>query len=113
MPLRTLSVKWMLRYKLERNCITVIEREESYTSKASFLDNDEIPTYKEKGEKTCFSGKRITRGNYKTKNGTVINADLNGAANILRKEMPEAFITVTVDFFNIKTINYKELYNKM
>ena len=108
------TLKWMLRYKLERNCITVIEREESYTSKASFLDNDEIPTYKEEDKKTCFSGKRITRGSYKTKNGTVINADLNGAANILRKEMPEAFITVSVDFFNIKTINYKELYyNKM
>ena len=104
------TLKWMLKYKLERNYITVIEREESYTSKASFLDNDEIPTYKEESEKTCFSGRRITRGSYKSKDGTVINADLNGAANILRKEMPDASITVSVDFFNIKTKSYKDFY---
>ena len=80
-----------LRYKAERCGIQVIDKEESYTSKASFLDNDFIPTYgKEKG-KPAFSGHRIKRGLYKSKNGTIINADLNGAANILRKAFPNAF----------------------
>ena len=62
------------------------EQEESYTSKASFLDYDPIPEYKPEQPYTgSFSGKRIYRGLYRSKNGTVINADLNGAANILRK----------------------------
>ena len=70
----------------ERYGIQYIEQEESYTSKASFLDNDSIPEYKpEQPYIGSFSGKRIHRGLYKSKNGTIINADLNGAANILRK----------------------------
>ena len=66
--------------------ITTVEQEESYTSKASFIDDDFIPVYKE-GDKTEyeFSGQRIKRGLYKTKNGILINADVNGAYNILRK----------------------------
>ena len=63
-----------------------IEQEESYTSKASFLDLDEIPTYDAESPYTgTFSGKRIERGLYRTKSGRLINADVNGAANILRK----------------------------
>ena len=38
-----------------------------------------------------FSGKRIGRGLYRSGNGTIINADLNGAANILRKAIPDAW----------------------
>ena len=63
-----------------------IEQEESYTSKASFLDLDEIPKYNaEKPYTGTFSGKRIKRGLYQTASGKLINADVNGAANILRK----------------------------
>ena len=70
----------------ERYGMTYIEQEESYTSKASFLDFDEIPVFdKNKKIDYQFSGKRIHRGLYRTKNGTLVNADINGACNILRK----------------------------
>lgn len=70
----------------ERYGIRYIEQEESYTSKSNFLDSDILPEYKPEQPYTGeFSGKRIHRGLYKTKDGTVVNADINGAANILRK----------------------------
>ena len=75
----------ILKYKLEDNGIEYKEQEESYTSKASYLDNDNIPIYKEETEEIKFSGKRIKRGIYKSKQGKIINADLNGALNILKK----------------------------
>jgi len=61
------------------------ETEESYTSKASFLDNDELPKYGEKPNEWNSSGKRVKRGLFRTANFGYINADCNGAANILRK----------------------------
>ena len=75
----------ILKYKLEDNGIEYKEQEESYTSKASYLDNDNIPIYKEETEEIKFSGKRIKRGIYKSKQEKIINADLNGALNILKK----------------------------
>lgn len=70
----------------EQHGIRYIEQEESYTSKSSFLDNDILPEYKAEQPYTGkFSGRRIHRGLYKSLDGTTINADLNGAANILRK----------------------------
>lgn len=76
----------ILKYKLEDNGIEYIEQEESYTSKASYLDNDDIPMYKENNiTEYLFSGKRIKRGLYKSKENKLINADLNGALNILKK----------------------------
>ena len=61
-------------------------QEESYTSIASFFDRDEIPIYnKDNSQEYIFSGKRIKRGLYKTKKGYLLNADCNGALNILRK----------------------------
>lgn len=77
----------MLKYKCELEGIKFIDREESYTSKASFLDNDVIPTFNKSIPSPKFSGKRIKRGLYKTKENKIINADLNGALNILRKEI--------------------------
>ena len=79
-----------LRQQLEFLCwtygINYIEQEESYTSKSSFLDNDELPEYKAEQPYTKgFSGKRIKRGLYQSKNGIILNADVNGAYNILRK----------------------------
>lgn len=94
--------------------IAVVAREESYTSKASLIDMDDIPVYKQ-GDDTQyqFSGKRIHRGLYKSKHGTVINADINGAANILRKEYTYAFDEVkdfTYLYKTTLTIGYKDLY---
>ena len=66
--------------------IDYIEQEESYTSKSSVLDRDELPVYDPKQQISGnFSGQRIHRGLYVSKNGTAINADVNGSANILRK----------------------------
>ena len=65
--------------------IRFIETEEAYTSKASFLDGDSLPKYGEKPMEWKASGNRIKRGLYRTADGFVVNADLNGAANILRK----------------------------
>src|SRR5436305_12589077 len=75
-----------LTYKAKLVGIQVIIQEESYTSKASFLDGDPIPTYQvSRSEKPVFSGKRIARSWYRTKDGTVLHADINGSLNILRK----------------------------
>jgi putative transposase len=82
----------MLTYKAQLVGIEVRVREESYTSKASFLDLDKIPTYTPKRtEKPTFSGKRENRGLYRAKDGRRIQADINGSYNILRKEFPNAF----------------------
>ena len=70
----------------ERYGIHYMEQEESYTSKASCLDLDEIPIYNpEQPYSGTFSGNRIQRGLYRFSNGVIANADVNGAANILRK----------------------------
>ena len=73
-------------YKCQMKGIEVIVREESYTSKALFLDYDYIPTINEDDEVKDFSGKRIKRGLYRTNKGKKINADVNGAYNIMAKE---------------------------
>ena len=75
-----------LKYLCELNDIILVMQEESYTSKASFWDKDVIPVYKsDDTEEYHFSGKRIHRGQYRTASGQVLNADVNGALNILRK----------------------------
>jgi IS605 OrfB family transposase len=82
----------MVQYKAELAGIAVIVTEESYTSKASFLDRDEMPVYDpNQKEKPKFSGKRIERGLYRAADGTLINADCNGSSNIIRKVAPDAF----------------------
>jgi len=76
----------MLRYKGELVGIVVETHEESYTSKASFLDLDPIPTYFPKRQVSpSFSGKRIARSWYRASDGRVIHADVNGSYNVLRK----------------------------
>ena len=79
-----------LRYKLEYLCnmygIEYILQEESYTSKASFFDGDYLPIYNaDNPQEYTFSGRRVKRGLYMTKSGNLINADVNGALNILKK----------------------------
>ena len=79
-----------LRLKLRSLCdrygISYVEQEESYTSKADFFAGDDLPTYNPGDPQThTFSGRRISRGQYRSSNGNTINADCNGALNILRK----------------------------
>lgn len=82
----------MLIYKAKLVGIQVILQEESYTSKASFLDRDSIPTYDPtRTEKPRFSGKREKRGLYRASNGRRIHADVHGSYNILRKAFPNSF----------------------
>ena len=70
----------MIRYKVEDYGIDVTIREESYTSKASALDFDDIPSFDEKG------------GLYRSANGLLINADINAATNIGRKELGDEWL---------------------
>ncbi len=87
----------MLTYKASLVGIQVEVQEESYTSKASFLDLDPIPTYKPDDDTAySFSGKRIGRRNrlYRAKDGRIMCADVNGSYNILRKRKPDAFAHV-------------------
>jgi putative transposase len=87
----------MLTYKAALVGIQVEIQEESYTSQASFLDLDPIPTYKPDDDAAySFSGKRIGRRKrlYRAKDGRVICADVNGSYNILRKRKPDAFAHV-------------------
>ena len=85
-----------LQYKCQLRGITVITQEESYTSKASFLDNDDIPVYGET-ENPKFSGRRVKRGLYKSSNGQLINADVNGSYNIMRKGLMNNCLPFNVD----------------
>jgi putative transposase len=81
----------LLTYKAQLAGIEVTSTEESYTSKASALDRDELPTFNSRAKsniKPVFSGKRIKRGLYKASTGDTINADTNGSMNIARKVIP-------------------------
>ena len=105
---------YLFKRKLENKCkeydINFILTEESYTSKCSFLDNEEII------KKDNYLGKRIQRGLFKSQSGKLLNADINGAANIMRKVFPnisyseidgiEAFIVkpLMYNFYTYKTI---------
>ncbi|NEO73177.1 transposase [Moorena sp. SIO3H5] len=78
-----------LKYRISQMCqvfgIEFIEAEESYTSKASSLDNDSLPVFGEKPSDWKPSGKRVKRGLYRTASNLYVNADGNGALNIIRK----------------------------
>ncbi len=103
-----------LKYLCERYDIKYIEQEESYTSKASFLSNDNTPKYRDISKKgsieriqmgfnpekftnnTYFSGSRITRGQYKDYNYNItVNADINASCNILNKANKENNLGIT------------------
>ena len=80
------KLRLKLEYLCELNGITFVKQEESYTSKASFWDRDIIPVYNADNPQAYeFSGTRISRGLYRTAGGKLLNADVNGALNILRK----------------------------
>jgi putative transposase len=103
----------ILRYTAAKAGIPVVLREESYTSKASLLDLDAIPAYK-KGDTInhTFSGKRVRRGLYKTNSGFFINADINGAGNILRKEYPYAYDGQDMKYLceTTEVVSYTDIY---
>lgn len=80
------KIREKLEYLCKRYNINYVLQEESYTSKASFFDNDDLPIYNmDNPQKYEFSGSRVKRGLYQTKAGYRFNADCNGALNILRK----------------------------
>ena len=79
----------MLTYKAQLKGIKVIITEESYTSQSSVLDGDDLPKYGDKKPK--FKGKRIARGLYKTEGNKLLNADVNGSFNIIKKVIPDVF----------------------
>lgn len=82
----------MLSYKCKLVGINVIVTEESYTSKCSFIDNEEIK------KKEVYDGKRTKRGLYKSKDGKLINADINGSYNIMRKGHQKASLDGKVTY---------------
>jgi putative transposase len=81
----------MLTCKAELVGIQVIVTEESYTSKAGFLDADPLPIFDPQQPPPAFRGRRVKRGLYRAADGRHLNADVNGAYNIIRKVAPDAF----------------------
>ena len=99
-----------IEYKCKLNNIDVIIREESYTSKSNCLNYDYIPTYKKEDSKEYkFTGKRIKRGLFKTDSNILINSDVNGAVNILRKE----FGNIKIETDNIKYLTNPEVIKEL
>ena len=93
--------------------IQVIRVEESYTSKASLLDLDDLPVYKEGDTQNyTFTGKRTRRGLYRSNDGTFLNADINGAGNVIRKGLSDAFDLLDLNFLveNPRIVSFKDLY---
>jgi putative transposase len=75
----------MIEYKAKMYGLSVILNEESYTSKCSFLDLEDIK------KQEIYKGKRIKRGLFKSNNGRFVNADVNASFNILKKVVSNAF----------------------
>jgi len=75
----------MIKYKAQLVGISVIEVNENYTSKCSFLDGEPVEHHLQ------YCGRRVRRGLFRTSAGKKINADVNAALNILKKGVPEAF----------------------
>ncbi|HEY5562303.1 MAG TPA: transposase [Clostridiaceae bacterium] len=95
------NIRENLNYQCQRYNINLIEQEESYTSKADFLSNDNIPIYNEAEKKTyTFSGKRISRGQYKSQTGILLNADVNGSLNIMRKSNIQNINLISNEYLN-------------
>ncbi|MFX1364500.1 MAG: RNA-guided endonuclease InsQ/TnpB family protein [Promethearchaeota archaeon] len=84
-----------LEYKAKLKGIHVLAINESHTSKCSFLDNEPI------GKHITYAGKRISRGLFKTSKGIIINADVNGAYNIMKKAFPNAILVDGIEVFGL------------
>ena len=92
--------------------LPVVFQEESYTSKASLVDGDMLPVYGEIQEEPVFSGIRVKRGLYRTRDGKMLNADINGAGNIIRKAYPYAFEGQELSYLwkTTNVINFADFY---
>ena len=84
-----------LKYKCKLSCIQFKKTDESYTSKCSFLDEEQLV------RKSNYLGKRISRGLFKASNGTIINADVNAAYNIMKKAFPNAISADGIEVFGL------------
>lgn len=87
---------WMLEYKAKEVGINVETHNESHTSKCSFLDNEDICHHDE------YMGKRKKRGLFVSSVGCMLNADINGAANILRRGLNKTFQPHRIMFNPVK-----------
>ena len=95
-----------MEYKCELVGIKVIETEESYTSKCDSLANEKI------GKHEKYLGKRIYRGLFKSSNGKVINADVNGALNIMKKVVDESYVNKIINRgFGYNPVKIRSLFN--
>ena len=106
------KLREIIRMIANREGIPIVMQDESYTSKASCLDQDPVPDYKKGEVPPEFSGKRTRRGLYRSANGILINADVNGAANIIRKRYPDAFKGQRMDYLyrTTETVNIQDWY---
>ena len=113
LPLATL--RSLITSKAQQAGLIVVEQEESYTSKADLTAGDTIPVYKKDVHtKYQFSGRRTSRGMYRTHSGQLVNADLNGAGNILRKAFPDVFKGKDFSFLQkIFVRNYRDLNKRI
>lgn len=90
--------------------IEIIEQEDSYTSKASCIDVDVLPVFVDKHIPDIFSRKRIERRLSKSINVTLINADVNGSYNILRKAVPKYYEGIEVALIQPLKLSMSDLY---
>ena len=93
----------MLTYKAKLSGITVEEIDEAYTSKCSFMDQEPVEFH------DIYLGKRISRGLFRSNRGTVLNADINGAFNILKKASPMAFDNLDLQAIPLYPESYRRL----
>lgn len=94
------NLQQKIEYKAKAYGIDVVYTEEAYTSKSSYLDRDPLPEYNKEAQEEDipkFSGKRIKRGLYESKEGVLLNADINGSANIGRKIIQDEKILLQLD----------------
>jgi len=88
----------MLEYKCQLKNISVILQNESHTSKCSLIDNEDICHHE------TYVGKRISRSLFRSANGVIINADVNGSGNIMRKAIPNCFTTNGIEGFVVSPV---------
>jgi putative transposase len=91
----------MLNYKAQLVGIEVIEVEESYTSKCSFLDSERVGKHKK------YAGRRIKRGLFKSAKDILINADINGSLNIAKKVRKVASNWIKPDEVEASSVPYR------
>ena len=102
------KLKQMIQYKSELSDINFLEHEESYTSICSFLDNEPVKKH------DVYKGRRIRRGLFKSEFGKLINADVNGSYNIMKKVVPNVFsegiVGVAVHPIKLNLINKRHSF---